>query len=207
MRLRELLPLRTLAAGTVMIANYVLVATFLNFHGGLLLGQYPDKITSFHASQLARSIWRGVRQSIWNKTGGNKNSYAAFFWAALTFAHRARCAAAIFLRAAADMMRFTWVEPVVLAAPAVGFDPFRAFAHLAFCARAIFRREAADIIRFGWLVLRDVPEPFSDSIIEIASHNFSTCNCASRRSARSCWSALVRFAIVVPRCLTVRDIV
>jgi hypothetical protein len=52
MRLRELLPLRTLAAGTVPVANHMLVATFLNFHRGLLLGHYPDKITSFHASQL-----------------------------------------------------------------------------------------------------------------------------------------------------------
>ena len=33
--------------------------------------------------------------------------YAAFFFPALTFAHRALCAAAIFLRADADMVRFT----------------------------------------------------------------------------------------------------
>jgi hypothetical protein len=37
MRLRELLTLRTLAAGTVPVANYMLLATFLNFHRGLLL--------------------------------------------------------------------------------------------------------------------------------------------------------------------------
>jgi hypothetical protein len=61
---------------------------------------------------------------------------------------------------------FAGAEAVILAA--AGFDPFRAFAHLAFCASAIFRREAADIIRFGCLVLRDVPEPFNDSITEIA---------------------------------------
>jgi len=33
---------------------------------------------------------------------------------------------------------------------------------------AMFRREAAEIIRFGWVVVRDVPEPFNDSITEIA---------------------------------------
>jgi hypothetical protein len=32
---------------------------------------------------------------------------AYFFFPALNFAHRARCAAAIFLRAEADMVRFT----------------------------------------------------------------------------------------------------
>jgi hypothetical protein len=36
-RLREPLTFRTLAAGTVMIANYMLVATFLNSHRSLLL--------------------------------------------------------------------------------------------------------------------------------------------------------------------------
>ena len=58
-------------------------------------------------------------------------------------------------------------------------------AHLALCACAIFRREAAEIIRLGWFPFRGVSEPFSDSIIEIAWPNFSTCNCASRCSARS----------------------
>ena len=66
------------------------------------------------------------------------------------------------------MVRFTGVEPVVFAAAATGFGPLRIFAHLAFCASAIFRREAAEIIRFGWVVVRDVPEPFNDSITEIA---------------------------------------
>jgi hypothetical protein len=37
-----------------------------------------------------------------------KNSYAAFFCPARPLAHRARCAAAIFLRADTDMVRFTW---------------------------------------------------------------------------------------------------
>jgi hypothetical protein len=125
MRLRELLPLRTLAAGTVPVANHMLVATFLNFHRGLLLGHYPDKITSFHASELARSIWRGVRHWTLNKAGLAQNSYAAFFFPARTLAHRARCAAAIFLRADADIVRLPEAEAVA----AAGFDPFRAFAH------------------------------------------------------------------------------
>ena len=60
--------------------------------------------------------------------------------------------AAIFLRAAADMVRF---------------DSFRTLAHLALCARAILRREAADIIRVGWFAFPNVPEPFSDSITVI----------------------------------------
>jgi hypothetical protein len=66
--------------------------------------------------------------------------------AAFTFAHLARCAAAIFLRPAADMVRLAGAEPVTAFA---GCDPFRAFAHLAFCACAIFRREAADTIPGG----------------------------------------------------------
>ena len=55
-----------------------------------------------------------------------------YAFAALTFAHRARCAAAIFLRAEADRVRLIGAEPVVFAAPAPGFDPAFTFAHLAF---------------------------------------------------------------------------
>jgi hypothetical protein len=71
-----------------------------------------------------------------------QTDYAAFFCCVFTFAHRARCAAAIFLRADTDIVRFTGAEAVVLAI-AIGCDSFRAFAHLAFCACAILRREAA----------------------------------------------------------------
>jgi len=42
------------------------------------------------------------------------------------------------------------------------------------------------------------PEPFNDSITEIALFNFSMCNCVSLRSVRSCWSILVRFDIRPP---------
>jgi len=76
--------------------------------------------------------------------------YAAFFCPALNFAHRARWNAAIFLRAAADIVRLTGAEAVAFGA-ATGCDSFLAFAHLAFCASAILRREAADITRVDWL--------------------------------------------------------
>jgi hypothetical protein len=56
-------------------------------------------------------------------------AYAAFF----TFAHRALCAAAIFLRAAADIVRFGFAVLV--------------FAHRAFCTTLILRRAAADVVR------------------------------------------------------------
>jgi len=96
------------------------------------------------------------------------------FFPAFSFAHLALCAAAIFLRADADMLR-------------VGFGarPF-AFAHRARCACAILRRETAETIRVGRLDLRDTPVPFKDSITEIAWSNVSTCNCVRLRSTRSC---------------------
>jgi hypothetical protein len=75
-------------------------------------------------------------------------SYAAFF-PAFNFAHLARWNAAIFLRAAADMVRLKGTNPVVFASD-IGCDSLRAFAHLARCACAILRREACDIIRVGW---------------------------------------------------------
>jgi hypothetical protein len=81
------------------------------------------------------------------------------------------------------MVRFIGGEPIVFAA--LG-DSFRVLAHLALCACAIFRREAAEIIRVGRVAFPDGPEPFNDWITEIALSNFSTCDCASRRSARSC---------------------
>jgi hypothetical protein len=65
------------------------------------------------------------------------------------------------------MVRFTGAEPVVFAI-ATGCDPFLTLAHRARCARAILRREAADMIRVGGFVCPNVPEPFNDSITEIA---------------------------------------
>jgi len=49
--------------------------------------------------------------------------------------------------------------------------------------------------------------PFKSSSTEIAESNFSTWYCASFRSSRSCWSALVRLAIVSLRELMQRIIV
>src|ERR1700728_445304 len=96
-----------------------------------------------------------------------------FRFAFFHFAQRVRCAAAIFLRADADKVRFRPAEPVVFAAAVAGCDRFRTFIHLAFCASAIFRRELADMIRVGGFVARDSPEPFNDSITENAWSNFS----------------------------------
>jgi hypothetical protein len=83
------------------------------------------------------------------------------------------------------MVRFTGAEPAVFAIATTGCDSLRAFAHLARCACAILRREACDIIRVGWAAFPNDPEPFNDSITEIAVSNFSTCDCACLRSARS----------------------
>jgi hypothetical protein len=98
-------------------------------------------------------------------------------FAALIFAHRAFCAAAIFLRADADMVRLG-AEPVDFATAPTGCEFFRRPAHRALCARAIFRREAADIIRFGWVALPDAPVPFKDSIPKIIWSNLSISTCA-----------------------------
>jgi hypothetical protein len=67
------------------------------------------------------------------------SSYAVFFRAAFTFAHLARWAAAIFFRAAADIVFFGIVTTF-------GFCPLfpRAFAHRARCAAAILALAAAD---------------------------------------------------------------
>jgi hypothetical protein len=73
-------------------------------------------------------------------------SYAAFF-PALSFAHLARCAAAILFLPAAEIVRFTIVKPVVFAKTAAGCDPFRAFAHRFFCARLMRLRASADRVR------------------------------------------------------------
>ena len=66
------------------------------------------------------------------------------------------------------MVRFTGAEPVVFAGVTTGCNAFLALAHLAFCAWAILRREAADMIRVGGFAFRDAPDPFNDSITEIA---------------------------------------
>ena len=68
----------------------------------------------------------GINNHRWPQHFTRIGLYAAFF-PAFTFAHLARCAAAIFLRADANTVRFTGAEAVVLAAG----DSFRTFAHRA----------------------------------------------------------------------------
>ena len=63
-----------------------------------------------------------------------------YFFPAFTRAHLFLCAAAIFRRADADMVRFVGAELVVFSVR---------FAHLAFCARLIRLRAEADILRLG----------------------------------------------------------
>jgi hypothetical protein len=62
----------------------------------------------------------------------------ALFFAAFTLAHRARCAAAIFLRAAADSDRFFDIATTLLLPLAL------TFAHRAFWAAAILALPAAE---------------------------------------------------------------
>jgi hypothetical protein len=75
---------------------------------------------------------------------------AAFFWCALVLAQRARCAAAILLRAAWLIVR-------------MGVDSARlVFAHRAFCSSEIVRRADAESLRFGlfsfvWTPVRFLP--------------------------------------------------
>jgi hypothetical protein len=75
----------------------------------------------------------------------------ADFFAAFTFAHRARCAAAILLRALADIVRFLGIVTTF------AFPPFAfTFAQRALCAAAILAFPAADILPRG-----AVPFPYA----------------------------------------------
>src|SRR5271168_3545833 len=92
--------------------------------------------------------------------------YAALFCFAFHAAQRAFCAAAIFRRAAADIVRFGFVAWA-------GAFPAR-FAHRAFCAMLIALRLAADIVRRGreevlWIVPEPLPEPSPRSALIAAS--------------------------------------
>jgi hypothetical protein len=72
--------------------------------------------------------------------------YAAYFFPARIFAHRALCAAAILFLPAAEIVRFGF-----------GARPF-AFAHRALCARLIRLRADADIVCcLGLVELRPPP--------------------------------------------------
>src|SRR5712691_11684721 len=104
-------------------------------------------------------------------------SYAAFFCLAFSFAQRARCVAAIFLRAAADIVRLPGF--VVLGRPLAEFSA-RSFAHRAFCASETFLRAAADKVRRGPLApLR------ADEALLVSASGAKAAIAWSRRS-RSC---------------------
>jgi hypothetical protein len=76
--------------------------------------------------------------------------YAAFL-CCLTFAQRARCAAAILLRAA---------RLIVCTLVGATARLVLVFAHRAFCASEIFRRAAAESVRVGVFALACLPLPF-----------------------------------------------
>ena len=85
----------------------------------------------------------------------------------------------ILFRPSGDNPRFAGVVRVDLAAE-IGRGSFRNFAHLAFWARAILLLAAADIVLLGRVPFAAAPvlRPASPSITEIASFNFSICDCA-----------------------------
>lgn len=74
-----------------------------------------------------------------------------FFFAAFSFLHRARWAAAILFLPAAEILRLGFTGAGVVAAAAAGFHPFRDFAHRAFCAMLMRLRADADKARPGLL--------------------------------------------------------
>jgi hypothetical protein len=107
-----------------------------------------SKIARLAASFSAELCWRNNtahhdnRYCTWNKAGlATRTATPLSSSPPRTFAHLAHCAAAIFLRAAADIVRFIRADPVTALA---GCDPVRVFAHRRFCAMLIRRRASAD---------------------------------------------------------------
>ena len=66
-----------------------------------------------------------------------------YFFPAFIFAHRARCAALILAKPAAEICRLGLVARALL------FEPLRSVAHLARCAAPIRANPAAEMWRFG----------------------------------------------------------
>jgi hypothetical protein len=83
----------------------------------------------------ARQLERGLRGKPYEES-------QAVFFAAFTFAHLALCAAAIFLRAAAESVRFPLIGTTFADLPALS----RTFAQRALWAAAILARAAPDIL-------------------------------------------------------------
>src|SRR5262249_25288857 len=98
----------------------------------------------------------------------------AAFFAALTFAHLARCAAAILFRAAGDSVRFFEVVGLLCAFPFT-------LAHRALCAAAIRSLAAAESVLVPVCLL---PAPSSAAS---AASNCATCLAALSRSFFNCW--------------------
>jgi hypothetical protein len=116
-------------------------------------------------------------------------SYFAF----LIFAHLARCAAAIFAFAAADIVRFPFRAPAV--ADASAFRPL-IFAQRALCAAAILARAAAFNCRLPRPLLLPTYEP--ENAVS-AALSFSTVlqrGLVPTAKSRLCPSSLLRAAIV-----------
>jgi hypothetical protein len=143
-------------------------------------------------------------ESLPNTRGRLRCLYAAFF-AALIFAHRAFCVAAIFLREDADMVRLAGVAPVAFASAAAGCDCLRTLAHRFLCASAILRREAREMTRLGCDDLCNTPAPCKGSIPEITWSNFSISICALLRFWRSSLSAFSKFDMVTPSDILMRS--
>lgn len=94
---------------------------------------------------------------------------------AARFAHLARCAAAIRLRPAAEIVRFGFCVLV--------------FAQRAFCARLILRLPSADIFRIPFELL---PNAASASSIRWS------CCCVCSRSFFNCWTTTFMWFIGAP---------
>jgi len=127
--------------------------------------------------------------------------YADFFCPALTFAHLARCAAAILFLPAADMVRLPSFDAIETTFCAL------TLAHRAFWARLMRLRAEADMVRLCRAPLREGERLFNPTKPRITSSNFSTRNCACLRSSRISWSAFSRFNIVTPSVFDSRLIV
>jgi hypothetical protein len=136
-------------------------------------------------SALSRLVIGEPRTCLWGVSAQTSDGY---FLPAFAFAHLARCAAAIFLRDAADTVRLGVAVP--------GWPLDFLFAHRAFCARLIRLRAAADMAdRVRWLL--------GFAVLVVPATPVRALMAASRRprSARSCWMicSIGMAGIVAPR--------
>jgi hypothetical protein len=97
--------------------------------------------------------------------------FFSYLFAAFAFAHRARYAAAIFFRAATDIIRLLGIATTFVLLP---FD--LAFAHRAFCAAAILARPAADSLRVPSLRAYEAPKAESAALMPFSSRVKRSCS-------------------------------